>query len=709
MASKRPIVLDSFGAKQLMQNGDYLDITYGGTGATTAAGARTSLGVVIGTNVQAWSAQLDALAALASAGTLVRTGANTFVVRALQAPAAGITVSNGDGVNGNPTLFLANDLAAVEGLAGTGFAVRTAADTWAQRQIAVASTARLTVSNPDGVAGNPTLDLAALADGGGGTLLKFTRDTYGRVSGTSAVATGDLTALLNTTYLGLGGGTLTGPLTLAADPTQPLHAATKNYVDTVSQGMTPKPTATVATAGALPTNTYVNGASGNGATITINATGVLAVDGYNVALNDTVLVKDEATAQYKNGLYVCTTAGAVGVQAVLTRAVGMDVAAEFNGAFIPVSNIGAANKNSLWLANPGNGVVVGTTAIPFTQVNGATDIIPGNAITINANTIAVNYTARFTLNAGALDLASGVVGGSGVGTFTKFTVDTYGRITSTATATPADIGAQPSSAELTALAGLATTGLVARTAAGTYVPRSLIAPAAGITVTYGDGVASNPTLSLANDLAAVEGLAGTGIAVRTAADTWAQRQVAVASTARLVVTNPAGVAGDITLDLAAGVIAVPGTFNSVTVDTYGRVTAGSNNASASPAQSTLTNNEAGTSAAGSTVYTDATGTFRKANGNAAGTSLPIGILPADIGAASAGLVTTSGEVSLTTAQWDAVTGQTGGLSPGAVYFLDVTTAGKITSTVPATGYLVVVGQALSTTKMVVRIGDRIQL
>jgi hypothetical protein len=38
---------------------------------------------------------------------------------------------------------------------------------------------------------------------------------------------------LNTGKLELSGGTLTGALTLHADPTQALHAASKQYVDTL--------------------------------------------------------------------------------------------------------------------------------------------------------------------------------------------------------------------------------------------------------------------------------------------------------------------------------------------------------------------------------------------------------------------------------------------------------------------------------------------
>lgn len=65
-------------------------------------------------------------------GLIARTGATTLAARTLTAPAAGITVTNGDGVSGNPTLVLANDLSALEGLSSTGFAVRSATDTWIQ-------------------------------------------------------------------------------------------------------------------------------------------------------------------------------------------------------------------------------------------------------------------------------------------------------------------------------------------------------------------------------------------------------------------------------------------------------------------------------------------------------------------------------------------------------------------------------------------------
>lgn len=135
---------------------------------------------------------------------------------------------------------------------------------------------------------------------------------------------------------------------------------------------------------------------------------------------------------------------------------------------------------------------------------------------------------------------------------------------------------QLQSTNLDGLSSLSTTGLMTKTGTGTYTSRTITAPPAGISITNGDGVAGNPTLALGNDIGAIEALSGTGIAVRTAADTWAQRSITVSSPSRLTITNGDGVSGNPTLDLASSVIASPGTYSALTVDTYGRVTAGSN-------------------------------------------------------------------------------------------------------------------------------------
>jgi len=93
-----------------------------------------------------------------SAGIMVADGANGYVLRTLTAPAAGITITNGTGVSGNPTLVLANDLAGLEGLATNGVAVRTGTSTWTTRTI-TGTAGKITVTNGDGVSGAPTLTI----------------------------------------------------------------------------------------------------------------------------------------------------------------------------------------------------------------------------------------------------------------------------------------------------------------------------------------------------------------------------------------------------------------------------------------------------------------------------------------------------------------------------------------------------------------------
>jgi hypothetical protein len=100
-------------------------------GALTYAGMRAALDLEAGTDFNAYSANLAALSAMASTGLMARTGSGAYTTRTLTAPAAGLTVADGDGVAGNPTLALANDLAALEALSGTNtIYYRSASDTW---------------------------------------------------------------------------------------------------------------------------------------------------------------------------------------------------------------------------------------------------------------------------------------------------------------------------------------------------------------------------------------------------------------------------------------------------------------------------------------------------------------------------------------------------------------------------------------------------
>lgn len=91
----------------LTGNGNKVVTVNAGGTALTATAATGLSGLTIGTNIQAWDADLDAVAALAStAGMLARTGAGTFAVRTITGTSAEIDVANGTGASAAPTLSL---------------------------------------------------------------------------------------------------------------------------------------------------------------------------------------------------------------------------------------------------------------------------------------------------------------------------------------------------------------------------------------------------------------------------------------------------------------------------------------------------------------------------------------------------------------------------------------------------------------------------
>jgi hypothetical protein len=159
-----------------------------------------------------------------------------------------------------------------------------------------------------------------------------------------------------------GGGTLTG---LPATPIGSTDAASKAYVDGLVSGIAWKPSVLYATAAALPSNTYSNGALGVGATLTATAVGVLTVDGVAPALGDRILVKNEATPA-NNGIYTLTTAGTVGVPYVLTRATDADISAELQSAATFVTN-GTVNLGTAFTQSTLT-PTVGTSDLTWVQI-----------------------------------------------------------------------------------------------------------------------------------------------------------------------------------------------------------------------------------------------------------------------------------------------------------------------------------------------------
>ncbi len=200
-------------------------------------------------------------------------------------------------------------------------------------------------------------------------------------------------------------------VTNVGTPTSNTDAATKAYVDSVAQGLSVKTSVRVAT------------------TANITLSGTQTIDGVSLSAGDRVLVKNQST-QSQNGVYD-VSAGS------WTRSTDSDTGAELVNAFYFV-NAGTTLQATGWTQSTPGPITIGSTAIVFNQFSGAADYQAGDGLTKSGLTFNVGTASasRIVVNADNIDLATT---GVTAGTFTKVTLDTYGRATSATNATTSDI------------------------------------------------------------------------------------------------------------------------------------------------------------------------------------------------------------------------------------------------------------------------------
>ena len=264
----------------------------------------------------------------------------------------------------------------------------------------------LTVTNGDGVSGNPTVELKAV--GTAGTYTKVTTDAQGRVTAGENPTT--LQGYGITDALPLSGGTMTGALKVLA-PVADDDAVNKKYADSVALGYTFHVSCATGSSSNVE-GTYADGSGaskGVGATFTLTAdTGnTTQIGGLTLRQDMRVMLVGQTDAK-QNGCYKVTTfpAGATG-QVVLTRADDFDGDPEisYNGATFLITH-GDLRGTSWRLVNTGN-ITFGTDEIDFVQISAPNEYSAGAGISIEANEVSVKQGATVQVIGGNLEVASG--------------------------------------------------------------------------------------------------------------------------------------------------------------------------------------------------------------------------------------------------------------------------------------------------------------
>ena len=162
--------------------------------------------------------------------------------------------------------------------------------------------------------------------------------------------------------------------TISTAPSNSTDIVNKLYADSIATGINFHAACNYATTAALiPANTYNNGSSGVGATLTAISNAVLTIDGYTFLVGDVgkrILVKDEA-AGANNGVYTLTQAGTASLPYILTRATDYDTSGTGTnevdqGDFLLILS-GTTNGNTSWIQQTPLPITIGTTALVFAQ------------------------------------------------------------------------------------------------------------------------------------------------------------------------------------------------------------------------------------------------------------------------------------------------------------------------------------------------------
>lgn len=173
--------------------------------------------------------------------------------------------------------------------------------------------------------------------------------------------------------------TFPGTVTLNANPSQPLQAATKQYVDAVSEGLHIHPSVQAAT------TTNISDLSAPPA----------AIDNVTLTNNMRVLVKNQTTTS-QNGIYVYSSS-----TGALTRASDFDSSTEIQGGDFVFVTGGSTLDNTGWVQTE-TVTTVGSDPIVFQQFSGAGTYTAGTGLLLDGTVFSNTGVLTVNGSAGAI-------------------------------------------------------------------------------------------------------------------------------------------------------------------------------------------------------------------------------------------------------------------------------------------------------------------
>ena len=664
--------------------GGTLAIASGGTGATTAPNARVSLGATtIGGNVFTLTNP--------SAITFPRFNADN-TVSALDADTFRTAIGAGTSST-TGTVTSVSGTGSVSGLSLSGTVTTSGSLTLGGTLVVTASnfasqTANTFLAAPDGVAGTPTFRTIVAADVP--TLNQNTTGTASNVTGIVAVVNGGTgannagSARTNLSAAASGANTditsialTTG--TISTAPSGGTDIVNKTYADSIASGINFHQSVRLATVAALPANTYNNGTSGVGATLTANANGALSVDGVAVVATNRVLVKNEVT-QANNGVYTVTQVGDGSTPYILTRATDFDSAGagvdQIDAGDFFLVTAGSTLANTSWVQQTPLPITVGTTAIVFLQFGAPITYSAGTGLTLAGTVFSITNTG-VTANTYGSASSVPVIAVNAQGQATSVT-DTSIAIA----ATQITSGVLPAANGGTGLSSPGTAGNVLTSTGTAWV--SQLAPAGGITYTTvktanytaanNDGVQTSTSGGAFTVTLPATPAVGAQVFVIDTSSSWATNNLTVGRNGSTI----EGSASDLICDISN--VSVQLVYSGTTWNVYAQVggsggvadintqTTGTLNVSrGGTGATTLTGYVKGsgtsTMTASATIPTsDLTGTLGVANGGTGATTLTGVVKGTGTSALTAGTVSLTSEVSGTL---PVANGGTGATTAGA--------------------------------------------